>query len=94
MLIIKGLFEKSAIDWGSVESIIFDDRSNAPDTNLKIVTKSGSLVSITNPQDETGCAIDFEMVVTAKLDTYTCWRITENYPTVGIPTGMPAQVYD
>lgn len=93
MIIIEGLFSKSAIDWSSIESISFDDRSEAPDAQLKIVTKSGASISIVNPTlIENGNRVSFDDAAQAWFDNVTGWRIKENYPEYGIPQSPPMQI--
>lgn len=77
MLIIKGLYSKSIVDWRSVESISFDE-SESPDSMLRVFTKSGSSISVLNPKLESGEALDFDNVVAAWVGDYTCWMVTEN----------------
>lgn len=78
MLVIKSYFFRTALDWDSVESISFDDKSEAPDCQLRIATKSGNLFTVTNPTDLMGEAVDFDISVKAWLDRYTCWTVKEN----------------
>ncbi|AUR90508.1 hypothetical protein NVP1144O_60 [Vibrio phage 1.144.O._10N.286.45.B3] len=89
MLIIDRNTSKSAIDWSNVESISLDE-SELPNRQLVVVTKSGAAFKVLNPTGEDGVAVDFDCVLTAWIERYTAWKVSEgdcisDHSTANIP---------
>lgn len=76
MLIVKGLDLNRIISWDGVESLSIDE-SESPNVNLRIVMKSGCIVSVLNPTVY-GEDLSLPMATTAWLNCYTCWEVLEN----------------
>lgn len=77
MLIINGIASSFAVDWNCIESIQFDNKSELPNINLRITTRSGGAMSVLNPTKADGSDLSFKDIIKAKLDNFTCWEVSE-----------------